>query len=163
MNQDFQIRHGSKHYRPCNQYKHRFHYSHHRSLLGGRSVKRCFCLKYWAKNNTIWKDQQWSEGKIIQKLLFNHFTFFCQLCMALSFPIYSIVLWDKTDSLMSFSQFMLKKVLKKRLNFHEKKTLETRGQNFCFFFFLFKSVSKSIITYFFLFPSLLLWHISNDK
>ena len=39
MNQDFQIRHGSKHYRPCNQYKHRFHYSHHRSLLGGRSVK----------------------------------------------------------------------------------------------------------------------------
>ena len=43
--------------------------------------------------------------------------------MALSFPIYSIVLWDKTDSLMSFSQFMLKKVLKKRLNFHEKKKL----------------------------------------
>ena len=39
MNQDFQIRHGSKHYRPCNQYKHRFHRSHHRSLLGGRSVK----------------------------------------------------------------------------------------------------------------------------
>ena len=39
MNQDFQIRHESKHYRPCNQYKHRFHYSHHRSLLGGRSVK----------------------------------------------------------------------------------------------------------------------------
>ena len=39
MNQDFQIRHGSKHYRPCNQYKHRFHYSHHRSLLGGWSVK----------------------------------------------------------------------------------------------------------------------------
>ena len=77
--------------------------------------------KYWAKNNTIWKNQQWSEGKISQKLLFYHFTFFCQLCMALSFPIYSIVLWDKTDSLMSFSQFMLKKVLKKRLNFHEKK------------------------------------------
>ena len=41
MNQDFQIRHGSKHYRPCNQYKHRFHRSHHRSLLGGWSVK-CF-------------------------------------------------------------------------------------------------------------------------
>ena len=40
MNQDFQIRHESKHYRPCNQYKHRFHYSHHRSLLGGRSVNR---------------------------------------------------------------------------------------------------------------------------
>ena len=39
MNQDFQIRHESKHYRPCNQYKHCFHYSHHRSLLGGRSVK----------------------------------------------------------------------------------------------------------------------------
>ena len=39
MNQDFQIRHESKHYRPCNQYKHRFHYSHHRSLLGRRSVK----------------------------------------------------------------------------------------------------------------------------
>ena len=39
MNQDFQIRHGSKHYRPCNKYKHRFHRSHHRSLLGGRSVK----------------------------------------------------------------------------------------------------------------------------
>ena len=38
MNQDFQIRHGSKHYRPCNQYKHRFHRSHHRSLLGGQSV-----------------------------------------------------------------------------------------------------------------------------
>ena len=40
MNQDFQIRHESKHYRPCNQYKHHFHHSHHRSLLGGRSVKR---------------------------------------------------------------------------------------------------------------------------
>ena len=39
MNQDFQIRHESKHYRPCNQYKYRFHRSHHRSLLGGRSVK----------------------------------------------------------------------------------------------------------------------------
>ena len=38
MNQDFQIRHESKHYRPCNQYKHRFHRSHHRSLLGGWSV-----------------------------------------------------------------------------------------------------------------------------
>ena len=38
MNQNFQIRHESKHYRPCNQYKHRFHCSHHRSLLGGRSV-----------------------------------------------------------------------------------------------------------------------------
>ena len=42
MNQDFQIRHESKHYRPCNQYKHRFHRSHHRSLLGGRSVKPNF-------------------------------------------------------------------------------------------------------------------------
>ena len=39
MNQDFQIRHESKHYRPCNQYKHHFHRSHHRSLLDGRSVK----------------------------------------------------------------------------------------------------------------------------
>ena len=44
MNQDFQIRHESKHYRPCNQYKHHFHYSHHRSLLDGRSVKRIFFL-----------------------------------------------------------------------------------------------------------------------
>ena len=42
MNQDFQIRHGSKHYRPCNQYKHHFHRSHHRSLLDGRSVKKDF-------------------------------------------------------------------------------------------------------------------------
>ena len=39
MNQDVQIRHESKHYRPCNQYKHHFHHSHHRSLLDGRSVK----------------------------------------------------------------------------------------------------------------------------
>ena len=39
MNQDFQIRHESKHYRPCNQYKHHFHRSHHRSLLEGWSVK----------------------------------------------------------------------------------------------------------------------------
>ena len=45
MNQDFQIRHESKHYRPCNQYKHRFHYSHHRSLLGGWSVKYVRALK----------------------------------------------------------------------------------------------------------------------
>ena len=44
MNQDFQIRHGSKHYRPCNQYKHRFHRSHHRSLLGGQSVKKIWLL-----------------------------------------------------------------------------------------------------------------------
>ena len=42
MNQDFQIRHESKHYRPCNQYKHRFHYSHHRSLLGGWSVNESY-------------------------------------------------------------------------------------------------------------------------
>ena len=40
MNQDFQIRHGSKHYRPCNQYKHHFHRSHHRSILGGWSVNK---------------------------------------------------------------------------------------------------------------------------
>ena len=39
MNQDFQIGHESKHYSPCNQYKHHFHRSHHRSLLGGWSVK----------------------------------------------------------------------------------------------------------------------------
>ena len=46
MNQDFQIRHGSKHYRPCNKYKHRFHRSHHRSLLGGRSVKQLHILPH---------------------------------------------------------------------------------------------------------------------
>ena len=40
MNQDFQIRHESKHYRPCNQYEHQFHRSHHRSLLDGRSVNQ---------------------------------------------------------------------------------------------------------------------------
>ena len=62
MNQDFQIRHESKHYRPCNQYKHRFHYSHHRSLLGGWSVKYDFSLKAlnpkWAdirKKVQFWK------------------------------------------------------------------------------------------------------------
>ena len=62
MNQDFQIRHESKHYRPCNQYKHRFHYSHHRSLLGGRSVKKAaeylkswdfFILRHSAKPNRM--------------------------------------------------------------------------------------------------------------
>ena len=46
MNQDFQIRHGSKHYRPCNQYKHHFHRSHHRSLLDGQSVKDILLSKY---------------------------------------------------------------------------------------------------------------------
>ena len=60
MNQDFQIRHGSKHYRPCNQYKHRFHYSHHRSLLGGRSVKSYEPMVYW---KFVWSFmKQWSRA-----------------------------------------------------------------------------------------------------
>ena len=52
MNQDFQIRHESKHYRPCNQYKHHFHRSHHRSLLDGWSVKTTNCSIFiWQPKN----------------------------------------------------------------------------------------------------------------
>ena len=71
MNQDFQIRHESKHYRPCNQYKHCFHYSHHRSLLGGRSVKRSAGLSDASSSN--WTQIVHTEQNQIQKRPKNYF------------------------------------------------------------------------------------------
>ena len=93
MNQDFQIRHESKHYRPCNQYKHRFHYSHHRSLLGGRSVKQ---------GTFVWNSMErcgftmapiWSSPLATQWSKYRNcfFNFFLQLNMTVSFSLpYSI-------------------------------------------------------------------------
>ena len=96
-------------------------------LLNNAILLRCICLKYWAKNNTIWKDQHWMEWRINNsKIIILHFFANCAwpclfLYIVLSYGT-KLIAWCPLANLCS------KKFWKKGWTFTKKKLWKLEGK-----------------------------------